>query len=322
MSQDKDMLFSELLLEWLSSKELEIERTTFADYLRDVKYISDFFIGKKVIDITAKEIRRFYSSEINKGLTANTVKHRHVIIKPALTFAVEELKIIKFNPAMSVKLPKIRKFIPNIISPEIIKMILENEKDTPMEIPIFLAAIYGLRRSEVVGLKWKSIDFKNRIFTIENTLIRKKINGELQNIERKYGKTASSYRQFPILDEFLELLERIRENQEKYKKTVGNYTTKYNDYLCLNEKGELMRPEYLRTRFQKILKKYGLSHSRFHDLRHSCATFLYNLGVQMKDIQVWLGHASINTTMNVYTHLNHKNKKDTAERIKTIFINK
>ena len=323
MKNTKDMLFSELLNEWLSSKALEIEKTTLSDYTRDAKYLSIYFVGKKVSEITVKEIRDFYTSEINKGLSANTVKHRHSIIFPALNFALKELRIIDFNPATAVKLPKVRKYVHHVINTDIIKQILEDQRDTPMELPIFMAAIYGLRRSEIIGMKWTAFDFKNKVFTMQNTVVRKKINDTIERLERSYGKNNSSYRQFPIIDELEDLLNRIKKNHEIYKKNIPYYTTQDEEYLCLNEEGRVLLPEFLTRKFKKIIKKLGLNNNiRFHDLRHSCATFLYNLGIEAKDMQLWLGHSDISTTLNIYTHLNFRNKERTANKLKSVFEKK
>ncbi|MGF6906836.1 tyrosine-type recombinase/integrase [Fusobacterium sp. PH5-44] len=316
----KKMLFSELLDLWVTSKKVSVEIATFEEYKNQLVSISEYFAKKKVSEISIISLQQYYAFEMDRGLSANSIKHKHALIRPALNYAVNVLRIIDSNPAMYVELPKIKPYIPNTINPEIINLLLENEKDTPMEIPIFIAAVYGLRRSEIIGLKWSSIDFKNRVFTMENTIIRKRINGELINIERSYGKTATSHRQFPILDQFLELLSRIRKNQKEYRKNNPNYTTKFKDYLCLNERGELLLPDYVTYKFRMLLKKYAIKDVRFHDLRHSCATFLYNIGVQMKDMQMWLGHSSISTTLNIYTHLNYKNKEATAEKIKNSFF--
>lgn len=323
MDQNKDILFSELLEEWLSSKKLDIRETTFADYSITAKYIANYFVGKKTSEITVKSIRDFYSSELDRGLTANTVKHRHAVINPALDFALKELRIIDFNPATAIKLPKKRKYIHSVIDLEVIKLILEDQKDTSMEFPLFMAAIYGLRRSEVIGIKWEAFDLKNKVFTMQNTIIRKHINGTIEKFERTYGKNNSSYRQFPIIDELENLLSRIKKNHENYKKSIPYYTTHDQEYLCLNEEGRLLNPEFLTKKFKKIIKKLNLNSSlRFHDLRHSCATFLYNIGIEGKDIQLWLGHSDIGTTLNIYTHLNFKNKERTASKLKKIFEDK
>lgn len=323
MDQNKDMLFSELLEEWLSSKKLEIRETTFADYSRDVKYIASYFVGKKATEINVKAIRDFYASELDKGLTANTVKHRHSVINPALNFALKELRIIDFNPATAIKLPKVRKYIHHIVDLEIIKLILEDQKDTSMEFPIFMASLYGLRRSEIMGIKWEAFDLKNKVFTMQNTIIRKHINGTIEKFERNYGKNNSSYRQFPIIGELEDLLTRIRKNQEHNKKTIPYYTTCDEEYLCLNEEGRLLLPEFLTRKFKKIIKKLGLNDKiRFHDLRHSCATFLYNIGIGVKDMQLWLGHSDVSTTLNIYTHLNFRNKEKTAKELESNFQKK
>jgi len=323
MSKTKKVLFSEIAESWLNHKKLSIEKATYIDYKKQLERILEYFIGKTVDEITLSTLNKYYSDEIDRGLTINSIKHKQALIRPILNYALNIEKIIDSNPALLVRLPKLKKFIPNIIEPEKINFILENEKNTPMELPIFMAAVYGMRRSEIVGMKWSSINFKKKIFIINNTLIRKNINGKIVNLERSYGKTDASSRQFPLLDQFAELLSRIKENQEKYQKLNPKYNREYKDYLCLDKDGVLLNPDYITSKFKKILNKYAIKDVRFHDLRHSCATFLYNLGIPDKDIQYWLGHASISTTMNIYTHLNfYKNKTSTAEKLENSFFKK
>jgi len=107
------------------------------------------------------------------------------------------------------------------------------------------------------------------------------------------------------------LMER-KEEQEHYKSLQPN---DYIDegYICTKPNGELLLPCFVSKHFSKILKKNNLPHIRFHDLRHSSASFLKNLGFDLKDIQVWLRHKDIQTTMNLYTHLDMEAKGNIAD---------
>ena len=84
----------------------------------------------------------------------------------------------------------------------------------------------------------------------------------------------------------------------------------YNDYICVNELGNIINPDYVTSCFGKIIKRNSLKKIRFHDLRHSCASLLLALGYSMKDIQEWLGHSNYQTTANLYSHVDPRNKKN------------
>ena len=108
----------------------------------------------------------------------------------------------------------------------------------------------------------------------------------------------------------------MRENQEENRKLCGScYCTDYLDYIYVNEIGEIIKPDYLTTHFKAFLEEHNMPHIRFHDLRHSCATLLFAQGVPMKEIQAWLGHSTIGTTANIYTHLDENSKINSANAI-------
>lgn len=126
-------------------------------------------------------------------------------------------------------------------------------------------------------------------------------------------KSQSSYRTLPLFDFIEVLLNEYKEMYAEYKKIFGNtYCNKYKDYICLMPNGELMKPGYLSHTFSKLLEDNELKRIRLHDLRHSCATLLVQNKVPIKDIQIWLGHSNIQTTM-IYTHMDETNKEVSAQ---------
>jgi len=94
-----------------------------------------------------------------------------------------------------------------------------------------------------------------------------------------------------------------------------DYNYEYDGYICVNSTGNLLQPDYITETFAKLLKKHKLKKIRFHDLRHSCATLLLNLGFSMKEIQVWLGHSDFQITAKTYAHVDYKNKIVMIDRV-------
>ena len=155
---------------------------------------------------------------------------------------------------------------------------------------MFLAAYYGLRRSEVVGLRWDAIDFERKTISIKHTAMDIYDDGQHYLVLKDRTKTKSSCRTLPLVAPFEELLLRIKEEQALNRRLCGNcYCTKYLDYIYVNELGELMRPDYLSTKLPKLLEEHNMRRIRFHDLRHSCASLLSGQRCQPEGYSVLVG---------------------------------
>ena len=139
----------------------------------------------------------------------------------------------------------------------------------PLEVAIKLAAFYGLRREEIIGLKWTAIDFENNTLTIQHTVTECNLDGKHIEVASDTAKTDSSLRTMPLVTNFRAMLLAKKEKQEHYRKLCGrSYCKEYLDYIFVNEMGERWKPRYLSDGFKRILEQNGLRRIRFHDLRH------------------------------------------------------
>ena len=187
-------------------------------------------------------------------------------------------------------------------------------KGTRLELPVLVAAFYGLRRGEVCGLKWDAIDFERGTITIRHTVTSLQVDGKTKMYAQDSTKTKSSMRTLPLVGSFKEYFLRVKEAQELNKKICGNcYNYDYDGYVFVDELGDLMRPDYLTSYFPQYIQKHGCKRMRFHDLRHSCASLLLANGVPLKQTQEWLGHSDFSTTANIYAHLDYKSKISSAQ---------
>ena len=209
--------------------------------------------------------------------------------------------------------PKAAPFVGSFYDSAEVQKLFEAAKGSKLEIPIFLGAFYGLRRSEAIGLKWDAIDFRNDTITIRHTVVSCYIDGKRVQKAQDITKTKSSMRTLPLIPAFKELLQHKKQQQNEFQRMCGkNYNKDYLGYICVDEMGWLLSPHYLTEAFAKLLKKHGLRKIRYHDLRHSCASLLLANGVPMKQIQEWLGHSDFSTTANVYAHLECNSKRLSA----------
>ena len=300
---------------WLESYKHNIEENTYDSYCTVVNKITNYFSGKniKVKDLKPKHIQDFYNSLYKKGLSSNTVLHYHANIRKALDIAMK-LEIIPNNPADRIERPKKSQFIGDFYSIDELEKLFSACRNDPIEIVVLIASFYGLRRSEVLGLKWSSIDFEKNIITIKHKVIQRNAKKNRSMVLKDKTKNKASYRSLPLLPTIATALKKHKNQINKNKLICGNtYHKEFEDYICVDFKGKLFRPEYITDHFQIILKNNGLRHIRFHDLRHSCASLLLSKGVPMKAIQEWLGHSTYSTTANFYAHLEDNYKSFSAD---------
>ena len=315
----EDMLFVDYLTEWLEIAKGSVALTTYASYSSMVKNtIIPYFKPKELtlIGLQPRDIQEFYTQQL-KRVKASSVIHYHVIIHRALKYAVRT-DLIPTNPADKIDRPKMERFVGSFYDSDEMNSLFEAAAGTRLELPILLGAFYGLRRSEVIGLKWNAIDFANETITIRHTVTTCNLDGKQVLVASDTTKTKSSMRTLPLVQVFKERLLDVKAKQEQNMKLCGrSYNKDYLGYICVDEMGNLLKPGYLTTSFPLLLEKNGLRKIRFHDLRHSCASLLLANGVPMKQIQEWLGHSDFSTTANIYAHLDFNSKISSAQAMIT-----
>lgn len=317
--QKGDILFTDFLLKWLRVAKSTVKLTTYASYeMMATRIIIPYFetLNIKLKELTTEDIQEFYSAQLER-VSANTVIHYHAVIHRALKYAVK-IKTIQSNPAVNVERPRKEKFIGSFYDKKEINTLFDIIQGHPLEVAIKLAAFYGLRREEIIGLKWTAIDFENNTLTIQHTVTECNLDGKHIEVASDTAKTDSSLRTMPLVTNFRAMLLAKKEKQEHYRKLCGrSYCKEYLDYIFVNEMGERWKPRYLSDGFKRILEQNGLRRIRFHDLRHTCASLLLANNVPMKKIQEWLGHSEFSITANIYAHLDYQSKISSAEAMLT-----
>ena len=317
--QKGDILFTDFLLKWLRVAKSTVKLTTYASYeMMATRIIIPYFetLNIKLKELTTEDIQEFYSAQLER-VSANTVIHYHAVIHRALKYAVK-IKTIQSNPAVNVERPRKEKFIGSFYDKKEINTLFDIIQGHPLEVAIKLAAFYGLRREEIIGLKWTAIDFENNTLTIQHTVTECNLDGKHIEVASDTAKTDSSLRTMPLVTNFRAMLLAKKEKQEHYRKLCGrSYCKEYLDYIFVNEMGERWKPSYLSDGFKRILEQNDLRRIRFHDLRHTCASLLLANNVPMKKIQEWLGHSDFSTTANIYAHLDYQSKISSAEAMLT-----
>lgn len=317
-----DILFSEYVDNWLEKAKIRLDVITYQGYLSVAKsHIIPYFKKKKIklIELSRNDIQEYVdiksvSGRIRGkgGLSPKTLHTHMIIIQQVLKEAVKS-NLISSNPYQFISLPKIPKHTANFYSYNDLQKMFELIKNEPLYPLIYITVLFGLRRSEVLGLQWDSIDFEREIITIKHTVVR-----YTDIIEKDKTKSEASFRSYPLTDEVANILLHLKENEMYNRSVFGNEYIE-NNYIFKWDNGKIYEPDYISKKFGKLLKQHNLRIIRFHDLRHSCASLLVAKGFQLKDIQEWLGHADIQTTANIYAHLDVERKNKIANLMSKSF---
>lgn len=265
-----DMLFADYLLQWLDIVKVRVKATTFGSYEQMVKSVIEPYFRKKAVTLQgleARHIQQFYSEKL-KTVKANSVIHYHAVIHQALKYALKT-DLVTQNVAEKVDRPKKNDYQPVFLDADELQHLFEVVKGTKFELPVLVAAFYGLRRGEVVGLKWDAIDFERGTITIKHTVTSVQMDGKTKMYAQDSAKTKSSMRTLPLVGSFAEYFKEVKAAQEVNKKVCGNcYNYEYDGYVFVDELGNLMNPNYLTSQFPQYIQKHGCKRMRFHDLRH------------------------------------------------------
>lgn len=312
---DCDILWIDWLKDYISSIANTISAQQKHLYENSFYKVFKAFWGEKNLllsKVTAKDIIEFYDYlSATRGIKNTTIKKYACVLRPALKKAYLEKKIAEnpYNYVPTIRREKVNHVFYDQNDMQKFFTLIEGHK---LELAFKLLAYYGVRRSELVGIKWSSIDFNNNTISINH----KVIVVEREIIISKKMKTADSNRTLPLIpiikQELLKHKETIQKNRLHFGK---DYNTDYLDFVFVNEKGDLIKPDHISHSFSDFIKEHNLKKIRLHDLRHSCASIMLANGVQMKQIQEWLGHSNFSTTADVYSHLDFSAKIDSANKI-------
>lgn len=310
-------LLCDYVSDWIERDRSRIQSTTYDGYMHMLnKHIYPYFKNTrlKLIDVLPMHIERYCTDKIDSGLSPNTVIKHLAVIRTALYDAMKN-GIIKNNPADLAERPKRATPKHSFYDVEELKKLFKISENTNIEVPIRLAVIFGLRRSETLGLRWSAIDFDNGIMYVNEKVVRKNDNGKIIDIASNEMKTESSEREYLLNDYVLNYLKEVKEKQNQLIRRSNEYV----DCVCVNEIGERLKSDYVTHSFKKLLIKHDMKHIKFHELRHSCGTTLKDSGAPMKDIQGYLGHADYRTTANIYTHTDLNRKKELLDIMTGLF---
>lgn len=293
------MTVAQYLSEWLEAQELCIQRSTYESltvYFN--RHLIPYFeaLNIELADLKAKHVQAYAKQKLKSGrldgkqggLSLVSVRKHISVLKQALNDAVLA-EYIPNNPVNFVKLPKQKSKLTErvvLMKSEDAQKIINAFVGHPLYALVVIGLYYGLRKSELLGLRWRAIDFEKDTLTINHTVVKS------LTIECKDStKTESSRRTFRLFPEIKAMLLQMRQN-----------CSASDEYVFHRADGSPLRPDSTLRSFQRVLRKNGFPIMRLHDLRHSTASILFDKGMSLEDVKNWLGHADIETTSNIYVH--------------------
>lgn len=312
---DPNILFCDYLDLWLSGRKAEIKTSTLEVYTFRINSIKRYFDEKKykLIDINPKILDTYFKYCLQYGkinqktkelgpLSVRSVRdYRNILYSVFAQATIDGL--IKVNPVSEVhvhgkKNKEYQEEYYFMTEEEVSELLHFISKYYPRLLGIaFMGAYYGLRRSEILGLKWSAIDFNKKTISIKHTVVRvKTVNAADET------KTAAGKRVLLLFDTAETCLRQIQKEQIINKEFFKSDYLNRDGYVFTWEDGRPYNPDYISKLFKKATSSFGRPEITLHNLRHSCASMLINKGWDVKKLQYWLGHTDAQTTLNIYSH--------------------
>lgn len=311
--ESKNVLFKQYIEDWLSIKKISLSNSTISLYKRSIKNHISLSLGNIVLSkMKPQHIQKFIIGMHEAGLADASIKRIFNIVNVCLNDAVN-LGDLSSNPARKVEKPKVLPKEMAIWTVEQIQHFLESSKNHRLYCIFHLAIMTGLRKGEILGLRWKDVDLEKQVLYVTQTL---ETDGKTI---KKGAKTKGSVRSVTISPSTKEVLLKHKEQQDAEK---AYFASEYDnlDLVICAENGAPYHPRNLTRTFNTLTKKADLPHIRFHDLRHTHAALMIAQNEPMKLIADRLGHSKITTTMDTYGHLLPNMQHDASNRLdQTLF---
>ena len=252
-----------------------------------------------------------------KPLSGKTVKNVFMNLSAAYNKAVE-LDKVKRNPCKGVSIPKCKKYQGEVYDDKDIAKLLECANGTDMELPLKLLLTLGLRRGELLALKWSRIDFEKHTVLIDENLVYVDKSISKDGYIIKSPKSLSGIRTLYITDRLLELLKKQREVYLDMAEKSKDFQD--NEFVICQSDGKAFTPNAMTRKFNRFLEKNNLKKIRLHDLRHTNATLMMKNGISAKEAQKRLGHADVSVTLDTYSHVLDSMQQATADKIESAIL--
>jgi integrase len=308
--------FSMFMERWFNTsykRTVEITTAKSREYVIR-NHIMKYFQHKKINEITTFDIDSFYVDKLDSGYSGAYIRQMHNLLNQAFDQAVR-WSLIKVNPVKNAKPPKVKSEEKITWTVDEVNRFLNLIKNSSMEIPYLLAIFTGMRRGEVLGLKWDDVDFENKKIRIKRSLCF--VSGK--GLIFKEPKTKKSKRQISISQHVVNVLKKHKQKQEFQKEKLGVQYQDNNLIVCTDD-GKPLDPRNLLRQFYRLIEEANVPRISFHDLRHTHATILMQQGENPKVVSERLGHSRVGITLDLYSHVSDDLQEQAAEKFENALL--
>ena len=301
------MKVGDWMSEWLRLYLPNIEATTRDGYRDKIdNYIKPMLGNIPLKSLKTDNVQQWINEPHARGLAPKTIRNAYNNLNAAMKKAVV-LRMIPYNPCGGVELPKMKKYRANVYTAAQVNDLLAIAADTDFYLAIALMTSTGIRRGELLALKWKHVDLAKKVIRIRENMVQAGTK-----ILEKSPKSEAGRRDITIGDDVVSLL---RNAKMQYLIDKSQPGFKDLDYVVHKPDGTPYRPDAMTRKWERFLVRHKLPHIRLHDLRHTHATLLIQAGVSPKVVQERLGHSDVTVTLNTYTHVMPDMAQEAADKI-------
>jgi integrase len=303
----------EYLARWLAHTRGQVRATTYDGYESLVRLYALPSLGPLPLQALGPlDLQELYSALLGHGLASGTVINLHLALTRALGQAVR-WGLLAANPAKGAQPPRPRRKEPVVVDAALASRILEVTRETSFELPVALALCTGMRRGEIMGLRWGDLDQSLAVAQVRRTL--QPTRGGLVIQEPKTRRSRRSV----ILPAMLRsYLHRQQADQRRRRGRLGDAWVDSGAVVDRGD-GDHLHPDTLSSGWSTFVRRLGLPNVRFHDLRHAHATLLLVAGINPKVVSERLGHASVGITLDTYSHVLPSMQAEAAKAFDSLF---
>ena len=303
---------------WLKVHSAKIKETTRIAYTTRIKACIPHIGYVKLQQLTGEHLQKMYAI-LREKHKQSSLHMLHTVLKLAFKDAVRWKRIVR-NPCDDIDGPAVQHEERPFLNADQCKQLLKAAQGTDIECFLIMALTTGMRRGEMLGLRWSDIDMGQKFLSVQRTasFLNSSTTGGKYTVVETTTKTKASKRSIRLTDFLIIALKAHKKKQLEARLQAGQEWANKDLVFC-NQVGEHFSVKIIALRYKQLLQECALPQLHIHDLRHSAATLLASMGIPAKVVQEILGHSSVTITQNLYGHVIEGMQEEAMQRMDDLF---